>query len=69
MLRKSRSSSDIAVIGSPIGSGYRTSLRDATEETVTRGGEPGKDEGGGRVILGGGDEGALFMRSLSLNEE
>lgn len=59
ILRKLRSLG-IAVIGSPIITDCLASLRDATEETVTNGVDPGKEVGG--------VEGALFIRNLSLKD-
>lgn len=62
----------IVVMGSPItgetGDGG-SSLSDDTEETVTRGGEPGNAVGGPILDLKTpGLDGALFMRKRSLNE-
>lgn len=69
MLRKFRSCG-IVVIGSPMGMGYCASFSDETDETVTRGAEPGNDGGGEdapRRALGG-EEGALFIRRRSRSE-
>ena len=59
----------IVVIGSPIGIGYRASLSEETDDTVTKGADPGNEGGGDFAPLRelGGDEGALFIRSLSRN--
>ena len=59
----------IATIGSPIGGEGGPSFKEATELTVSSGGDPGKVEGGPACALRTpGLDGALFMRSRSLKE-
>lgn len=59
----------ISAMGSPIAGEGGASFSDATEETVTKGGEPGKELGGPTDALRvPGLDGALFIRNLSLIE-
>ena len=74
ILRKFKSLG-IAVIGSPMGTegveGELYPLKDATDSTVTKGGDPGKVVGGPALPLStpkGGVEGALFIRNRSRME-
>lgn len=69
ILRKFKSLG-IAAIGSPIGMECElSSFKDATEDTVTSGGEPGKVVGGPEAPLTPkGVEGALFIRKRSRME-